>query len=88
MFVRDIAPELARDRDFEISRERPGQLIFGDGAAPGSDLTPTSKRARRSGRTWGPTMLLWGQRPVVLLMRNLIVVSDDLPALTATGLPD
>jgi hypothetical protein len=31
MFVRDIAPELARDRDFEVVRERPGELIFSDG---------------------------------------------------------
>ena len=28
MFVRDIAPELAKDRDFEIASEGPGQLIF------------------------------------------------------------
>jgi hypothetical protein len=37
MFVRDIAPELARARDFQIAEERPGQLIFSDGAAPRVD---------------------------------------------------
>ncbi len=40
MFVRDIAPELAKDRDFEIRRESPGELIFSDGAAPGRDVDP------------------------------------------------
>lgn len=38
MFVRDIAPELARDRGFQIVRERRGQLVFADGATPGADL--------------------------------------------------
>jgi hypothetical protein len=38
MFVRDIAPELARDRDFQIARERSGQLILSDGAAPHADM--------------------------------------------------
>lgn len=36
MFVRDIAPELARDRDFGIVRERPGELIFSQRAAADS----------------------------------------------------
>ncbi len=40
LFVRDIAPELAKDRDFEIRRESPGELIFSDGAAPGRDAHP------------------------------------------------
>jgi hypothetical protein len=37
MFVRDIAPELARDRDFQIAHERPGQLVFSDGIATAGD---------------------------------------------------
>jgi hypothetical protein len=37
MFVRDIAPELAKDRDFQIAHERPGQLVFSDGIATGGD---------------------------------------------------
>jgi hypothetical protein len=38
MFVRDIAPELAKDRGFQIAREHPGRLIFSDGAVPSADL--------------------------------------------------
>ena len=41
MFVRDIAPELASDRDFQITAERPGELIFSDGVPPGSDEAGT-----------------------------------------------
>jgi hypothetical protein len=37
MFVRDIAPELARDRDFQIAHERPGHLVFSDGIATAGD---------------------------------------------------
>jgi hypothetical protein len=37
MFVRDIAPELAKDQDFQIAHERPGQLVFSDGIATGGD---------------------------------------------------
>jgi hypothetical protein len=40
MFVRDIAPELAKDRDFQIRHERPGELVFSDGAGPGEDVDP------------------------------------------------
>jgi hypothetical protein len=38
MFIRDIAPEMARDRGFLETRERPGELVFSDGAAPGRDV--------------------------------------------------
>jgi hypothetical protein len=31
MFLRDIAPELARDRGFQIAHESPGRLLFSDG---------------------------------------------------------
>ena len=34
MFVRDIAPELAQARDFQIAHARPGELTFSDGAGP------------------------------------------------------
>jgi hypothetical protein len=34
MFVRDVAPELAKDRGFQIVHERPGQLVFSDGSEP------------------------------------------------------
>jgi hypothetical protein len=30
MFVRDLAPELARDRGFHITHEQPGRLVFSD----------------------------------------------------------
>jgi hypothetical protein len=30
MFVRDLAPELAKDRGFHITREQPGRLVFSD----------------------------------------------------------
>lgn len=30
MFVGDLAPELAKDRGFHITHERPGQLVFSD----------------------------------------------------------
>jgi hypothetical protein len=54
MFVRDIAPELARDRDFEIASESPGRLIFSDGFGPGSNVDPnfeesTQERDDREG---------------------------------------
>jgi hypothetical protein len=38
MFVRDIAPELAKDRGFQIAHERPGHLIFSDGTVPNADF--------------------------------------------------
>ncbi len=31
MFVRDIAPELHRDRGFSLERQAPGRLVFSDG---------------------------------------------------------
>lgn len=40
MFVRDIAPEMARDRGFLIARETPGHLLFSDGEAPGRSVWP------------------------------------------------
>ncbi len=30
MFVRDLAPELAKDRGFHITREKPGHLVLSD----------------------------------------------------------
>ena len=30
MFVRDLAPELAKDRGFHITHEQPGHLVFSD----------------------------------------------------------
>jgi hypothetical protein len=50
MFVRDIAPELAKDRDFQITRERPGQLIFSDGAAGSGMDAPLARNRRRASR--------------------------------------
>jgi len=40
MFVRDLAPELAKDRGFHITREDPGHLVFSDVPleTPGLDL--------------------------------------------------
>jgi hypothetical protein len=38
MFVRDIAPELAKDRGFQIAREDPGRLVFSDGTVPSAAL--------------------------------------------------
>jgi hypothetical protein len=36
MFARDIAPELAHDRRFQIARERPGEIAFSDGVRVGA----------------------------------------------------
>jgi hypothetical protein len=86
MFVRDIAPELARDRDFQVTRERPGELIFSDGAPPGSDEEGSeidesaqqeedlaSVDARMGGDLIGP----------LTQNINASVVGDDLPGLLA-----
>jgi len=42
LFVRDIAPEMARDRGFLIARESPGELLFSDGVAPGRGVDEAS----------------------------------------------
>ncbi len=89
MFVRDIAPDLARDRGFEITRERPGELVFSDGTAPGSDVDPDfeesapepqdSQEREASGTVRAP--MGPSEPPTPLLDASF--VSDDIPALLA-----
>ena len=40
MFARDIAPELAKDREFLIESAHPGEILFTDGSAPGRNVDP------------------------------------------------
>ncbi len=84
MFVRDIAPELARDRDFQVVRERPGQLVFSDGVPPdpieaGSELEESSGQKEDLGSMNAPA----GGDPSDPLMRNINarLVPDDVPRL-------
>ena len=85
MFVRDIAPELARDRDFEIVRERPGQLVFSDGVAPGSDVEGDLEESSQEREDRGSEDAPIPGNPTVGLgvPLNASLVPDDLPALFA-----
>jgi hypothetical protein len=86
MFVRDIAPELARDRDFEIVRERPGQLVFSDGVAAGSDLESAEiEESTQEREDLGTVDAPVGGSPADPRLRNLNArfVADDLPSLLA-----
>jgi hypothetical protein len=73
MFVRDIAPELARDRDFKIAHERPGQLIFSDGFGPGSGVDP---KFEESSQKWEDPA-----RPNAAFGGGVMQISEDLPAM-------
>jgi hypothetical protein len=77
MFVRDIAPELARDRDFQIARERPGHLIFSDGAVPRVDMeAPLEGEPEPREDPWLPTDAA-GVASDPYVERE--TVTDDLP---------
>ena len=52
MFVRDIAPELAKDRDFQIAHERPGQLVFIDGIATAGDEESVLEEGTHDEQPW------------------------------------
>jgi len=52
MFVRDIAPELARDRDFQIAHERPGHLVFSDGIATAGDEQSVLEEGTHEEEPW------------------------------------
>ncbi len=52
MFVRDIAPELAKDRDFQIAHERPGQLVFSDGIVASSDEASVLEEGTHDEEPW------------------------------------
>jgi hypothetical protein len=81
MFLRDIAPDLARDRDFQIARERPGQLIFSDGVVPQSDMgSSLEEEPPLQEDPWIPTDA--AGVPSDPFVRRA-TVTDDLPELFA-----
>jgi hypothetical protein len=63
MFVRDIAPELAKDRDFQIAHERPGQLVFSDGIATGGDEESVLAEGTQGEEPWAPIPSLVSRWP-------------------------
>lgn len=79
--MRDIAPELARDRDFQIARERPGQLIFSDGAVPSAGTgSPLEGEPQGLEDAWIPTDAAgMASDPYV----ERLTVTDDLPEMLA-----
>lgn len=86
MFVRDIAPELARDRDFQAVGERPGQLIYSDGAPPalgqeGSGSQDDAEQEEDLASLDAPV----GVEPSGPMIQNIggSLVADDLPELLA-----
>lgn len=82
MFLADIAPELAKDRDFQVTRERPGQLIFSDGS-PGSGIGELEESEEEQGAGTADAAL--GPNPSGPRAQNLNarLVADDLPGLLA-----
>jgi hypothetical protein len=54
MFVRDIAPELAKDRDFQIAHERPGQLVFSDRIVVSGDEASVLEEGTHDEEPWAP----------------------------------
>ena len=79
MFVRDIAPDLARDGEFQIARERPGQLIFSDGAVPKADAE-SPLEGETQDEPWIPADAAGA--PSDAFVRRA-TVTDDLPELFA-----
>jgi hypothetical protein len=78
MFVRDIAPELARDRDFQIAHERPGHLVFSDGVATGGDEASVLEEGAHGEEPWARLPALarrWPGRFVLAVDRG---GSEDL----------
>jgi hypothetical protein len=63
MFVRDIAPELAKDRDFQIAHERPGQLVFSDGIATAGDEESVLAEDTHDEEPWAPIPSLVSRWP-------------------------
>lgn len=56
LFVRDIAPELASARGFQIKREEPGELVFSDGVEPGGGSEGLEESPQeRAGEAAAPT---------------------------------
>jgi hypothetical protein len=63
MFVRDIAPELAKDRDFQIAHERPGQLVFSDGIATAGDEQSVLEEGTHEDEPWARIPALGSRWP-------------------------
>jgi hypothetical protein len=76
MFVRDIAPDLARDGEFQIAREHPGQLIFSDGAVPKADAESSLEGEPAQEEPWIPADA--AGVPTDPFVRS-VTVTDDLP---------
>jgi hypothetical protein len=86
MFVRDIAPELAQDRDFQITRERPGQLVFSDGEPSGSEVVDPGlggSTQEREDSEASDAPLGGGARNLFMQNVNARSAPDDLPGLFA-----
>lgn len=86
MFVRDIAPELARDRDFQVTRERPGALIFSDGAPHDSDEASSEvEESAQQREDLGSVDAPVGGALSNALTQNInaSLIPDDLPGLLA-----
>jgi hypothetical protein len=62
MFVRDIAPELARDREFQIAHERPGELVFSDGVAVAEDEASVLEEGTHDEEPWTHLPVVTGSR--------------------------
>jgi hypothetical protein len=78
MFVRDIAPELARDRDFQIAHERPGQLIFSDGIVAAGDEASVLEEGTHDEEPWARLPLVGRVGPARFLQRFGLASGDEL----------
>jgi hypothetical protein len=78
MFVRDIAPELAKDRDFQIAHERPGQLVFSDGIATAGDEASVLEEGTHDEEPWARLPLVGRVGPARFLQRFGLAGGDEL----------
>jgi hypothetical protein len=89
MFVRDIAPELAKDEGFQIARERPGQLLFGDGVVPTTDMESPLEGEPAQEEPWIPSdiaaVTAVGREPFLRRL-SAEAASDGLPSVLARRL--
>jgi hypothetical protein len=78
MFVRDIAPELAKDRDFQIAHERPGQLVFSDGIVASGDEASVLEEGTHDEEPWARLPLVGRVGPARFLQRFGLAGGDEL----------
>jgi hypothetical protein len=78
MFVRDIAPELAKDRDFQIAHERPGQLVFRDGIVTAGDEESVLDEGTHDEEPWARLQSVGRVGPARFLQRFGLGGGDEL----------